>query len=586
MTGELGALECENRIVAGRYEIVRRLGSGGMGWVMLAQDTTLRGEPVALKFLYPHLLNNEGAFARFRNEALVARKLKHPNIVRTYNIGLTDEHAFIAMEYVDGPTVKSMLASEHATGMSLPLVLRVALQIGVALKHAHGLGIIHRDLKPDNVLVTPDGTIKMSDFGLAATLRRQGQFTRAGQVLGSPYYMPPEQFQGHPTDATSDIYSFGIVLYELLTGCLPFLDSSLYGLAQLHASAPLPAHGRLQGPEMAGIASVVARCTMKSRDERFGSMDELLVALRSCADGIVPAEAVAGAFAVQPVTDEDEHDEWDTSHRAKVLRQWLAATAIGFVVFLVWLRDNAELQRLVAVPLLIAERHLDVNFAAVRRIGRIAVVGPPLPLGLEMRYGNERFLARLESGDDPNAPENIERKNGDVSLPRTKYVAVLHNYPLHVAVGNASYEQIRILLKYGANPNVVDHEHLTPLYLAVDMNRLDFAELLLKGGADPGITAHDGDSPLFLAVRKALDTGYTTIVERLLQSERADPVHKNHAGVDPLSFAVSSGKSPRIVELLLNRLRDSGRHPPESLSALNPLEHADEIRSLLAAAAG
>ncbi|MFX0212292.1 MAG: serine/threonine protein kinase, partial [Candidatus Hodarchaeota archaeon] len=192
------------------YKILEKLGEGGMGVVYKAEDTKL-DRIVALKFLPENLLCDEEAKKRFVHEAKAASALNHPNITTVHEIDEVDGKCFIAMEYIEG----------KEKGLSIEEVLRIALQTAEGLSKAHQKDIVHRDIKSDNIMFTPDGLIKIMDFGLAK-LKGVTKLTKTGSTLGTLQYMSPEQAQGEEIDHRSDIFSFGVILYEMITGQLPF----------------------------------------------------------------------------------------------------------------------------------------------------------------------------------------------------------------------------------------------------------------------------------------------------------------------------------------------------------------------------
>jgi serine/threonine protein kinase len=207
----------------GRYEIISELGRGAMGLVYKAKDPTI-GRIVALKTmrLDVHGLEAEDMLRRFRNEAQAVGVLNHPNVVTIFDAAEQDKIFYIAMEFIEGTTLHQLLAQKRV--LSTEEIIRLSRQIGAGLDYAHSHGIIHRDIKPANIMITPNGTVKIMDFGIAKT---GGSVTSTGQVLGTPNYMSPEQVKGKPLDGRSDLFSFGVVLYEMLTGEKPFIGQNV-----------------------------------------------------------------------------------------------------------------------------------------------------------------------------------------------------------------------------------------------------------------------------------------------------------------------------------------------------------------------
>ncbi len=562
-------------LVAGRYRILGPLGAGGMGSVHRAEDQTLEGAQVALKFLYPHLVAHDDTFARFRNEVLVARKLLHPNIVRTYNIGWHGSQAFIAMEYVPGRTIQNLLRQEHSQGMPLELALEITGQLCCALEHSHALGIIHRDIKPDNVLFTPSGQAKITDFGLAATLRRESHFTRIGQILGTPYYMPPEQFLGQTTDERSDIYALGMLLYELICGTVAFRDTSLYRLAQKHLREPLPRHPRLELPEHAELWQILCRCTEKSRDRRYRSTEALLDDL---CDRFGDKLTSAGArersrprSALLPAYDE----EWIERNRRRRRKTALMSAVFGLVTSIVWTRNNISIQKVLGAPLLIAERFTGHRFDLIRSVWHISVHGPPMSMATEMNTRAQHVTSRLWAGEDPNDPRNIERHwplyPGDKSW---------WMYATHLAA-DTNPTLLKNLLDYYADPNLRDSNGRTLLHHVVERADPELVQRVLNAGAVVNIVDRRGETPLFSAVRTAAKTHNNDMVELLLRYG-GNPTITNRQGVDVLAYAVESSANDKLLKLLLRSMPRHGRDQYTRIVAATPQERQEEIRAILA----
>ncbi len=218
------------QVLARRYEIVRRVGVGGMADVYLAEDTQL-GRQVALKILHPQYAGDASFVERFRREALSAAKLQHPNIVQIYDSGQEGDFNFIVMEYVEGRSLKDYLS--EVGQLEIREAARVAGEVLTALAYAHRTGLVHRDIKPGNILLSDDGKVQVTDFGIARA-EAGSTMTQTGTILGTAYYLSPEQAQGLPLDGRSDIYSLAVVLYEMLTGRRPFEGDSPVSIAYKH----------------------------------------------------------------------------------------------------------------------------------------------------------------------------------------------------------------------------------------------------------------------------------------------------------------------------------------------------------------
>jgi len=287
-----------NTLFDGRYRIVRKLGTGGMANVYLAEDEVL-GRRVAIKILNDRHAGDDQFVERFRREAKNAASLSHPNIVSIYDRGEAEGTYYIAMEYLDGRSLKELIVARGPA--PVPVAIDYARQILTAIRFAHRHGIVHRDIKPHNVLVDAEGRLKVTDFGIA----RAGvsQMTEAGSIIGTAQYLSPEQAKGAPVDQTSDLYSVGVVLYELLTGVVPFSGDTPVEIAMKHlSSAPEPPSAkRAEIPRELDL--VVLRALAKDPADRYQSAEEMDADLARVARGaaVSPAtEEAATAIIARP----------------------------------------------------------------------------------------------------------------------------------------------------------------------------------------------------------------------------------------------------------------------------------------------
>ena len=299
------------RVFDNRYEVVRTLGSGGMADVYLANDQLL-GRPVALKMLSSRYAHDAQFVERFRREASSAAGLNHPNIVQIYDRGEAEGTYYIAMEYLEGRSLKEIIL-KYAP-LSPDLLVSVSVQILEALRFAHRRDVIHRDIKPQNIIIDGDGRVKVTDFGIARA-GSAATMTEAGSILGTAHYLSPEQAQGQPVEAASDLYSLGVVMYEMATGKLPFDGDNPVGIAMQHVHERPVAPRTLNSEIPENLEGVILRALGKQPTERYLTAQAMLADLRRVQDGepvsapaafveeathVMSPAALAAAAAAQP----------------------------------------------------------------------------------------------------------------------------------------------------------------------------------------------------------------------------------------------------------------------------------------------
>jgi serine/threonine-protein kinase len=288
------------KIFNNRYRVDGTLGNGGMANVYVGTDTLLRRR-VAIKVLREQYASDDDFVKRFSYEAQSAAKLSHPNIVSVYDFGTADHSYYIVMELVDGATLGDLMRQERV--LPEPVALDYAIQIASGLAYAHRQGLLHRDVKPANILVTKDDVVKLSDFGIARAVSEHTLgVTQPGMVMGSVAYISPEQAQGHDIDERSDLYSVGVVLYQMLTGALPFTGDNAVAVALKHVSADAPAIDPKAAGVSPAVASIVAKLLRKDPRERFASATELASALREARERPNVTHAAGSAFGDAPTT--------------------------------------------------------------------------------------------------------------------------------------------------------------------------------------------------------------------------------------------------------------------------------------------
>lgn len=261
----------KGQMINGRYQVIRLIGEGGMANVYLAHDTIL-DRKVAVKILRGDLAEDEKFIRRFQREAISASSLSHPNIVEIYDVGEDEGKHFIVMEYVDGRTLKSLIKKRGA--LTLEEVVDIMLQLTSAIAHAHNSYIIHRDIKSQNVLILDDGRVKITDFGIAMALN-SNELTQTNSVMGSVHYLPPEQANGNAATIKGDIYSLGILMYELLTGKIPFRGENAVEIAIKQMKEQIPSVCK-QNPNIPqSIENIILRACAKNPKNRYDSVAEM-----------------------------------------------------------------------------------------------------------------------------------------------------------------------------------------------------------------------------------------------------------------------------------------------------------------------
>jgi hypothetical protein len=387
----------EGRVVS-HYRILERLGAGGMGVVYRAEDTRLK-RVVALKFLPTDLTQDKEARERFVQEAQAASALDHPNICAIYDVDAVDDQLFISMAYYEGETLKQRIGRGP-----LPVAdaLDLAQQIGRGLEHAHHAGIVHRDIKPANVIVTRDGLVKIVDFGIAKILDRTGP-TRTGLTLGTVAYMAPEQVQGYQVDDRVDLWALGVVLYEMVTGRLPFGGDREAAILHniLHEPPAPPASLRPDiSPE---VERLLGHALIKDRNGRYQSAHEMQQALAACA----PAPSVTATMSQAPRAASG-------SRRLVTVAAIVALlTAAGTAAWFIRRAANARhVEDLIVRIATLADKDDNAPaLAALEEVERIAPADPRLT-GLAARISETRDIATEPAGasvsikpyDQPSQP--------------------------------------------------------------------------------------------------------------------------------------------------------------------------------------
>jgi tetratricopeptide (TPR) repeat protein/tRNA A-37 threonylcarbamoyl transferase component Bud32 len=273
---------------AGRYQIIEELGRGGMGRVYKAQDTEIK-EKIALKLIKPEISSDKKTIERFQNELKLARKISHRNVCRMHHLEKSEGNSFITMEYVDGENLKGMIRMMGQ--LSSGKAISIAKQVCEGLSEAHRIGVVHRDLKPSNIMIDKEGNAKIMDFGIARSLTGKG-ITGVGVMIGTPEYMSPEQVESKEIDQRSDIYSLGVILYEMVTGRVPFEGDTPYSIGVKHKSET-PRNPKEINPQISDdLNRLILKCLEKEKEKRYQSAGELRSELENIESGMPTTDRV------------------------------------------------------------------------------------------------------------------------------------------------------------------------------------------------------------------------------------------------------------------------------------------------------
>jgi serine/threonine-protein kinase len=312
-------------VLSGRYRLEAKLGSGGMSTVYLARDQTLDRQ-VAVKVMHREMSEQADQLERFRQEARSVAKLSHPNVVSVIDAGEDGGHPYIVFEYVDGETLKQRIGRNGA--LDTQEAIAYAIEIARGLSIAHARNMVHRDIKPQNILIDAEGRAKLTDFGISRQLEQDGM-TATGRVLGTTDYVAPEQAMGRKVDPRTDIYSLGVVLYEMLVGQVPFAADSQVGVAMKHVNEELPDVQRRRPEVSAAVALVVERATAKNPAERYQQVGEMIDDLSTALE-VEAARAGSSTGEATSVLDAVPPPKRQLSGRARW--SWLAIVVVLLIV--------------------------------------------------------------------------------------------------------------------------------------------------------------------------------------------------------------------------------------------------------------
>ena len=569
-------------VLGGRFVVRETLGHGGSGIVLSAIDLLLDETPVALKILSPHLVDSAAAHARFSQEVLLARQLSSPNVVRTFEFGqLPSGHCYIVMELVQGATLAAFASSYPGGAVPLDIATALLADIARGLAHAHERGIVHRDLKPQNVLVRLGGDAVISDFGISHHQKGADEAADGDDFDGTPHYLAPERLQGAPGDAASDIYAFGVLAFELLTGKKPFDGQTFYTIALAHLCDPIPTLRSTAAPQW--LAAAIEKCLEKKPENRFESAAQLVTLFESA-----PFDTRLGKRRTQKAL------RWAlTARRMRRTFRNAIRTVVFLALLLACLFAWRDWPRIIRVSIIAS---IELQRAGYPRLGNLVTYPfgfrvPGRPTGdlintliepiqntlwnghdiiirnmlfpliryaddreLEDRYGRNALSLAIQIGQ-PRIVEALLARNPPINSPRIRKAQ-----PLARAVPVFAADELEVLLTLGADPRLGEHNGTTPFHLASVLGVPRSLELLvnapvLKG--DPALLREalssrnaDGLTPLHL-VTAAPESVRREIAETLLDYG-ADLSAVDLIGRNPLHGAVLIDDE-QLLRLLLDR---------------------------------
>lgn len=432
------ATKLQGLILDNRYKIISKIGVGGMADVFKGEDTLL-GRPVAVKILHSNFAGDDDFVARFKREAQAAGKLSHPNIVSMYDVGFDQGYHYIVMEYIEGETLKEYITRHER--ISIDNAVKFTIAIAEGLEHAHAMGIVHCDIKPHNVLITKQGRIKVTDFGIARAMNAGTTMMYTNSIMGSAHYLSPEQASGKPVNGSTDIYSLGAVLYEMLTGRVPYEGETPISVALKHVRERLIPPTRYNPSIPTLLEAAVIKALAKRPEDRFSNITEMIAALRM-SQGFVNSNSGRRAphdFGTQvltpvPGTSYGETDDDDEVYYGGEPTQegWMAKLSrlpqkyilLGaFIVFLLafvwaflsfgnfWSNATVDVPNVVGKQVTVAKHILEDNHL---RVSVSEVSNPDVPAGQVISQSPE---ANEQVKEQRTVHLVVSKGVGDITMP-------------------------------------------------------------------------------------------------------------------------------------------------------------------------
>lgn len=432
------ATKLQGLILDNRYKIISKIGVGGMADVFKGEDTLL-GRPVAVKILHSNFAGDDDFVARFKREAQAAGKLSHPNIVSMYDVGFDQGYHYIVMEYIEGETLKEYITRHER--ISIDNAVKFTIAIAEGLEHAHAMGIVHCDIKPHNVLITKQGRIKVTDFGIARAMNAGTTMMYTNSIMGSAHYLSPEQASGKPVNGSTDIYSLGAVLYEMLTGRVPYEGETPISVALKHVRERLIPPTRYNPSIPTLLEAAVIKALAKRPEDRFSNITKMIAALRM-SQGFVNSNSGRRAphdFGTQvltpvPETSYGETDDDDEVYYGGEPTQegWMAKLSrlpqkyilLGaFIVFLLafvwaflsfgnfWSNATVDVPNVVGKQVTVAKHILEDNHL---RVSVSEVSNPDVPAGQVISQSPE---ANEQVKEQRTVHLVVSKGVGDITMP-------------------------------------------------------------------------------------------------------------------------------------------------------------------------